>query len=391
MTPSRFLRPDEARQRFDPVLVDRLAQGLEQTDLYGDAIVEACAALPGRGGMQAIDAWLDGTGTPPAALGELLDPLAEVPDWLDFDRLERASVAYWRAGLWTGLTLNCASLAAGYRSGAGVKPLAFTGRLVNMAYRRQQETARWLLAATSPGGMRRDAPGFRETVRVRVIHASVRRRLLASSDWQADAWGVPINLSDIAYGIAGEFSTIPVAALRDAGLHYSSEEREDIQHLWRYIGHLLGVPADLLATTEAEAHEIVAIKDLTDTPADAHSRALVRALIEQGTPPELLVPRPLVSVAGRLIPPTLYGMTRRWAGDDVADELEIPDTIFKHVVPLVRPAVKTIELLRRAGLRSEKRMAAKTIARVSGILDAGKAPAGVMPVHEAGGATAAAS
>jgi ER-bound oxygenase mpaB/B'/Rubber oxygenase, catalytic domain len=388
MTPTRFLHADEAHQRFDPELVARLARGLDETDAHGDAIVATCAAQPGGNGMRMIDAWLDGTAPLPPQLASLLEPLAEVPDWVDFDRLERASIAYWRAGFWTGLTLNCASLAAGYRSGAGVKPLTFTGRLVRMAYRRQQETGRWLIAATSPGGLRRDAPGFRETIRVRIIHASVRRRILASETWQADAWGAPINLTDTAYGITGEFSTVPIAALRDAGLHYSSSEREDIQHLWRYVGHLLGLPDDLLAADEARALEMVAIKDFTDTPADEDSRALVRALIEQGTPPELLVPGPLAGIAGRMIPPTLYGMTRRWAGDDIADELGIPDTPLKHLVPVLRPAVRAIELLRRAGLRDPEKMAANAIARVQAVLDAGHAPAGTMPAHEAGQAIA---
>ncbi len=360
MTPNRFLNSDTARRQFDPTLVARLERGLDETDTLGDAIVDACATLPGGSGMRAVEDWLDGTNPPPAKLAELLAPLEEVPEWVRWERLERACVAYWRAGIWTGLTLNCASLAAGYRSGAGVKPLMFTGRLVKMAYRRQQETGRWLLAATSPGGMRRDAPGFRETVRVRLIHASVRRRLLASGQWQADQWGAPINLTDTAWGIAGEFSTVPLSAMRDAGLHYSQAEREDIQHLWRYIGHLLGVPGDLLATSEARAHELIEIKELTDTPADEDSRTLVRALIEHGTPPELLVPRPLVSAVGWILPQMLYGLTRRWAGQEAADQLGLPDTPLKHLIPTIRPAVQAIEVLRRAGLRDEQRIATKT-------------------------------
>jgi hypothetical protein len=385
MAPTRFRNGDKAAIRFDPTLVRRLADGLDETDPLGDAVVAACRDLP-RGGVHALNTWLEADSRTPSALHELLEPLAEVPDWVDWRRIDRACVAYWRGGLWTSLALNCAALAAGYRSGAGVKPLTFTGRLVRMAYRRQQETARWILAVTTPGGLRRDAPGFKETIRVRIVHATVRRRILASGRWHAENWGAPINLTDIAYGIAGEFSTIPVAAVRDAGLHYSQAERDDIQHLWRYIGHLLGVPDDLLAVNEEQAHTIIAVKDLTDTPADADSRALVRALIENGTPPELLVPSPFVRLVGKAIPPVLHGLTRHWAGDEVANELEIPDTALKYLVPLLRPAVRATDLVRRLGLRDGARIATRTRARAQTLLDAGHAPAGVVAAAEAGAA-----
>lgn len=388
MAATRFLHADEAHRSFDPDLVTRLQRGLDETDTRADIIVNACQAIAGGRGMRVVDAWLDGSADPPAALGELLEPLAEVPDWVDWQRLERASVAYWRAGIWTGLTLNCASLAAGYRSGAAVKPLTFTGRLVKMAYRRQQETARWLLAATSPGGLHRDALGFRETIRVRLIHASVRRRLLLSGHWQAEQWGAPLNVTDTAWGIAGEFSTVPIAAMRDAGLHYSQAERDDIQHLWRYIGHLLGVPDELLATSEARARELIAIKELVDTPADEDSRALVHALIQHGTPPALLLPRPLASTIGWIITPALYGLTRRWAGPRAADQLAIPDTPFKYLIPAIRPAVQAIELLRRAGLRDDRRIATNTINHVREILEAGHAPPSVIAPDEAGATVA---
>lgn len=385
MVPARFLNVDEAHRRFHPALVARFARGLSETDTSGDAIVAACAALPGGSGMRAVEQWFDGAAAPTeAGLAALLATIEEVPSWVDWGRIDRGSVALWRGGAWTGLALNCASLAAGYRSAAAVKPLVFTGRLVHMAYRRTQETARWMFAATSPGGLRRDAPGFRETIRVRLIHASVRRRILAAGDWRPEEWGAPINLTDTAYGIAGEFSTVPLTAMRDAGLHYTQEERDAIQHLWRYVGHLLGVPDPLLASNEAEALQICALKDLTDTPADDDSRRLVHALIEHGTPPDLIMPEPVARLLGRTVAPLLYGVTRHWAGDQVADELALPDTPLKYLVPALRPAVRVAERIRRLGLRDDARLAARTLATFEGVLEAGHAPTGVVPVEQAG-------
>jgi hypothetical protein len=219
------------------------------------------------------------------------------------------------------------------------------------------------------------------------MHASVRRRLLQSGQWRAEAWGQPINVTDTAYGISGEFSTIPMAAMRDAGLHFTDTEREDVQHMWRYVGYLLGVPQDLLPATEARAKEIIAIKHLTDTPADDDSRALVRTLIEEGSPPELLLPRPLVALGDKVIAPVLYGFTRRWAGQAVADDLHIPDTPLKHLTVALRPAVKLGELLRRAGLRDDARLAERTRNGILRILEAGHAPPTVAVEREAAAAS----
>lgn len=382
MSSLRFLNAAEARLRYDADLVTRLEAAIDETDTVGDEISAVCREMPGGAGPRAIDAWLDRRGQAPAELAELLGGIEVVPDWVDWDRIERASVAYWRGGLWTGLALNCASLAAGYRSGAGVKPLVFTGRLVRMAYRRQQETARWLTAATAPGGLRRDGAGFKETVRVRIVHSHVRARLLAGDRWRAEEWGAPINICDTAYGIAGEFSTVPVAAMSDVGIHYTQQERDDIQHMWRYVGHLLGVPEGLLPEDEARALEICHIKDFTDTPPDEDSRALLTALIENGTPPELLMPHVVANVMGRFVAPTLYGFTRRWAGDAVADELGIPDTPLKHLGAVLRPAVQAGELVRRVGLVSDSMLANATRTRAVGVLDKGKAPAGIVSMAE---------
>ena len=264
----------------------------------------------------------------------------------------------------------------------------FTGELVNRSYRRMQETARWMLAATSPGGMRRDATGFAETVRVRIMHAAVRRRLLASGQWNHEAWGLPINNTDVAYGIAGEFSTTPLRAMRDAGIHFRSDERGAVQHLWRYIGHVLGVPEHLLPATEARAKEMIAIKHVTDTPADGDSRALVRALIENGAPPELLVPPWLVRFGTQAIPAVLYGFTRRWAGDEIADQLGIPDTPLKHLGAVIRPAIKIGEYARRAGWRDDERLAARTRANFLQILETGHAPTTIAIEREANAVSA---
>lgn len=377
MTTTRFLNRDLALERFDPRLVRRLEQGLEEVDALADAVVASFGVTPEHS-FRAVNAWLDGDTGVPDSLATMLEPIAEIPDWLDHDALERGSTALWRNGIvWIGLSFHCAALAAGYQSGAGVKPLTFTGELTYRSRRRMQETGRWFLAATSPGALRRNGPGFRETVRVRFMHAGVRKRIFQSGAWNREAWGAPINLTDTAYGVSGEFSTIPLAAMRDAGLHFTERELDDIQHMWRYVGHLLGVPHDLLPDSAARARQIIGIKDLTDTPADADSRQLVKALIENGVDPATVLPKPLIDIGTGPLVATLYALTRRWAGEDVADSLGLPNTALKYLPALLRPAVRAGEVARRCGLRDEQRLARRTRASFRALLDDARAPSTV--------------
>ncbi|MFD3747481.1 oxygenase MpaB family protein [Nocardia sp. NPDC058633] len=374
MTTTRFLNRNLAHARFDPRLVRRVEQGLEESDSPADAIVASFATTPGHS-FRAVNAWLDGETGVPDSLAAMLEPIADLPDWLDHSALDRGSTALWRNGiLWIGLSFNCAALAAGYQSGAGVKPLTFTGELSYRSRRRMQETGRWFLAATSPGALRRNGAGFRETVRVRLMHAGVRQRILRSGEWNHQAWGTPINLTDTAYGVSGEFSTIPLAAMRDAGLHFTDRDLDDIQHMWRYVGHLLGVPGDMLPDSAARAREIIAIKDLTDTPADEDSRRLVRALIENGFDPATVLPKSVLGLGTGPLIATLYALTRRWAGEDVADSLGLPNTTLKYLPTLLRPAVQLAEVARRAGLRDEQRLARRTRASFRDLLDGAQAP-----------------
>lgn len=366
----RFLNKDKALQHFDPIMVEALDQNILKTDELADAVVSAFERLPkGQGWTQLDRALKQGIETVEDPLPELValfEQLDQIPTWVDFEQLERGSVAYWRAGYFTGLALNCASLAAGYRSSSAVMPLILTGRLVDRAEKRKIETGQWMLRASSPGSMHRNQDGFAFTVRVRLIHAFVRRRLMQLPEWDYEAWGAPINLTDTAYGISGEFSSTAIAAMQKCGLRYSKQEREDMYALWRYIGYVLGVPEELLARNEHSALEQIEIKELTDTKADNNSQALVKALIENGGDDRADLPG-FISwfVSKQQFEQFLYGQIRYFAGDNVADELKVPDSAWKHTLKLIRPFVSVAEELRRFG--NDRKRDQRRVSQVIGV------------------------
>src|SRR3546814_7051296 len=68
-----------------------------------------------------------------------------------------------------------------------------------------------------------DAPGFTHTVRVRMIHAHVRRFIGRGDEWDEAAWGVPIPQPYMAFTLA-EFGHISLAAMEKLGVDLRRDE-----------------------------------------------------------------------------------------------------------------------------------------------------------------------
>jgi len=369
----RFLNKKKALKLYNTKTVEDLDANILKTDTIADAVVDCFAKMPGGTGWAMVDEALangiESIKNPPEEIVTLFESVDHVPDWVDWDQLERGAIAFWRPGFFTGLALQCASLAAGYQSSSAVMPLIITGRLVDRAEKRKEETSRWVLNASSPGGMKRSAEGFSYSVRVRLIHAFVRRKLMKMPEWDSQAWGTPINLTDTSYGISGEFSSVAIDAIQKCGIKYSDRERADIYALWRYVGYVIGIPEDLLPISEADALERMAIKDLTDTRADDNSRHLVSALIEHGGDDVEDLPFYLKSVVTQdRIVDFLYGQVRYFSGKLVADELGIPDTRWKYALRSLRPSVRFFDKHRRR-FKSDKQRAEGMIQMAWHLLD----------------------
>ena len=353
------------------------AARLERARLVGDPpadrLVEAFRDLPGGAGWAQLDEALAG-GAPrdaPPELAALLDPLRRAPDWLDPDLVDEGAVAFWRVGspvLFLALTYG--SLAFGYQSAALVRPLAATGRLERMAPRRLAETMRWAVAVTAPGGLRVGSRGWQSTVRVRMVHALVRDHLRRSGDWRAE-WGMPISAADGFATAIGGFYVIPCRAMGDLGVRFSPREDRAVAHLWRWVGHLMGVPGDLLPDSPEQARAWVDEAVGLDAGPTEDSPRLMRALLyhglrlEEGLPGVVAGP---VRAAGAHV---MGGFARRWLGEDMADRLEVPGGTLARLVPLLRPAAWARDAVRATGvLGPDERIARAELAMARWVLSA---------------------
>ena len=276
--PTRFCNLDEARARFGD-RVDRLGPYLERSDEPADAAI--ATVTPGPAGEAVVGAALDGGVDVPAPLRALVEEARRVPPWVDWERVERGGRFFFRAGLLGGLVLGGRALIFGYASPAGNKPLVFSGRLREAAGPRLHETSRFVQAIMRRGELRPGGAGWRITLRVRLMHAQVRRMISASGRWDGAAWGLPINQHDLV-ATSLLFSVVTLGGLRALGLDVSRDEADDFMHLWRWTAHVMGVDPALVPTTEPEGYRLGELIAATQAPPDDDSRALTAALIEHG-------------------------------------------------------------------------------------------------------------
>lgn len=193
-------------------------------------------------------------------LQELHASLHTKPSWADWDQLARGQAVFYRYGGPSIVSLTFQSLVGGMAGARVVQTLSKTGAWsTTAAKRRLLETFQHTLQVTrgldaiKPGG-----EGFAASVRVRLLHASVRRRILklakekqaegkGTTYFDVEEWGVPINDSDSLGTILSFSAALIWIGLPRQGIYLAQGEKEDLLALWRYVGHLLGIPEHLSA------------------------------------------------------------------------------------------------------------------------------------------------
>ncbi len=180
--------------------------------------------------------------------------------------------------------------------------------------------------------MRPFEEGFRLTVKVRIMHARVRRMIEESGEWNAAAWGVPINQHDMA-GTTLLFSVAMLDGLRKLGLRIDAEEGERYVHLWRWVGQTIGVDPRLLPTSEADAMRLADLIAATTGRPDQDARDLTKALFDTAWN-GAHTPKEKRDAARRYHFATT--LCRELVGDALADDLGVPTNRFRYALPIAR-------------------------------------------------------
>src|SRR5262245_8737671 len=340
--PTAYSNLENARAKHGP-RADQYVSLLWRTDPLAEAVIEAFAPLPEREWQAmpnlALDRGIEAVPQAPTALRALFEQLDRVPFWVDPQQCNLGGATFLRCRLGF-LALSMHALPLIYSWPAGNKPLALSGHLVHRASQRLKDTTRYVFAISQPDGLARFSEGFKMTVRVRLIHAQVRKLLWQSGQWRADAWGGPINQCHMA-GTNLLFSVGVLDGLTRIGYRFTAAEREALIHLWRYAGALLGVENELLTAGEWEGHRLLDLIFTFEPKPDDDSRALVHALMQ--TAQDYL----RGFWAGRACSKNLcFGIARALMGKERADALGFPRTWWRWLVPGIFPATWLIETAR---------------------------------------------
>ena len=357
-----------------PEHVDQMAAGLVRGDRLADAVVAEFFSPDGISWdrtIGALDTPHDHDGLPPA-LVEFLVAAATPPSWYDPALARAGADAWWRFGSLQSSTLY-QSLIYGYQARGFTRPLVETGRLTTGTWDRVIATARWVALSTAPNMMDVGAPGWVETLRIRLVHAMVRHHLVQRQGWDTAAWGVPINQTYSQLTITAGFLALPLRIAKDLGLRYSTAELEAITHLWRWIGATMGVDDELLPVNYRDACLTYRIARRFQMEPDEQAKVLVNALLNDGYQTDLGLPGPLNSAVHTLARPFLRGffatVSTRWVEPDVAEAIGLRPTRLHNLVVLARPVVRSREVLRSLGLLgSDTTLARRELRLVTGRL-----------------------
>jgi hypothetical protein len=174
-----------------------------------------------------------------------------------------------------------------------VETLARTGGFgVKVARHRMYETTQHILQVTKsldsikPGGA-----GHASSIRVRLLHAAVRRRILKMSHerpeyFDVEKLGIPINDLDSIATIGTFSATLIWLGFPRQGIWLRKQEIEDYLAMWRLVAHYVGTPTEYFATVE-KAKCIMESILLSEIEPTETSKILADNIISslQGQPP----------------------------------------------------------------------------------------------------------
>ena len=282
---ARLLRPfADSWWGPTPAERERIATALMTGDPVADALLEAIER--GDTSMarvrEALDAAVTGDAPPegqPDELRRFVQAVTELPEWFDPVLAAQGARVCLRAGLTGQDVLGDLALLGGYRPAATTEVLTSTGRLTGeRTSTRVAETMAWWHAVAAPDGWRPGRPGWETTVHVRLMHARVNRAMLAKG-WDTAAKGQPINQADMA-ATNGLFSATFLLGTSVLGVPHSPSDARAVMHLWRWMGHVMGVDPDFLHDRPRRG-----LRDMyhflrTSPPPDHNSVTLAQSLLD---------------------------------------------------------------------------------------------------------------
>ena len=321
--PTDYQAGYEKARQVAPELADNYIAHTLIGDPEMDALLEELSPFPSDKVAQWIHAGMeeepDGLREAPEALREFFLSPRPDPPWLDYEAFGPGVRGFQRnsvpvlAGFVTGVLIDGFSTMIS-------KSFVQTGRIFDNGVWRLKQNNRHQMEIFWPGGLERSGDGWKLSVRIRFVHGQVRRLLAQSGEWDQDACGVPLSAAHLGYAVAC-FAARAVAHSEALGAHYSPEERAGFHDVWRYAGHLMGIPDTILFTDESDALRIYRIGGMCEPPPSTDAIIMTNALINSA---------PLVAGIDdpqerkKLVRNVIYPVSRGLIGNQLANQLNFP-------------------------------------------------------------------
>ncbi len=338
---------EEARA-FDPEMAGNYLAHTVIGDPLADAAIEALSSMKQSASEEGrlIAAYMnktDGENLPdaPPEVEALFDHASTLPDWLELSALAPGVHMFHRNLKMVLGGMIAGTLVEGFSTNIS-KSFFITGRLRDQGVRRLQQNNRHMTEIFFPNGLERFGDGWKLSVRIRLIHAQIRRLLTESEEWDADAWGTPLSAAHIGFAITA-FSARLLKHMRNLGATYSDEEAASFMTVWRYSGHLMGIPESILFRDEAEALKLFEVGVMSEPKPDFHSIAMANSLVNSAPP--------VVGVDGRdeqrKLAQYVYRVSRALIGNTLADQLNYPKQVSFGVLSWQRAHSRYYKIMSR--------------------------------------------
>ncbi len=364
--PSDYTSGYEKARALNPELASRYIAHTVIGDPEADAVIEQLSTVDQRTARRLIQAAMDQRDvdavrdTAPLLL-DFLRGLETPPDWVDLSSFTPGIRMFHRNSRLVLGAFVGGVLVEGFSTNIS-KSFFITGRLRDQGVRRLKQNNRHMIELFVPGGLDREGDGWKLSVRLRLIHAQVRRLLYESGEWETEAWGVPISAAHLGFAITA-FSARLLRHLASLGAVYDEEERASFMAVWRYSGHLMGIPETILFKNEEEALEIFETGGMCEPDPQFESIAMANSLINSA-PLVIGIEDP---DERRYLAKYVFRVSRALIGNSLADQLKYPGGTTLGVLAWFRMRERYNRIVGRI---FPKRIMEDSFARFTSLLEA---------------------
>ena len=330
--PSCYSTRYEKARALDPKRASNYIAHTMIGDPEADAVIEQLAPLGQEKATQFFRAALDKRDASvlqeaPPLVRDFFARMESPPDWLDLSALTPACRMFHRNSRLVLGAFVGGVLVEGFSTNIS-KSFFITGRVRDQGIRRLKQNNRHLIEIFMPGGLERDGDGWKLSVRIRMVHAQIRRLLKHSEDWDTGSWGVPLSAAHLGFAITA-FSARLLKHMKTLGAEYNDDERKSFMKVWRYSGYLMGIPETILFRDEQDALKLFEIGLMCEPPPALESIVMANSLINS-SPLIIGVENPAVR---RALAKQVFNISRALIGDTLADGLMYPAGSTLGVLP----------------------------------------------------------